>query len=294
MKRRAWLMATFATMLWSGSYIVNQLAFQEGVGPLTLSGLRYVLAALLLLLLRRLHPPQKAADGSMQKLSAWLTVLLGLLGYAAAQGLQYIGQTYLTPTQSSLLLSVGNTSMVLLVDWCWLRENRTRGDAVKLLLLVGGIALYDYPWAAEGFSPAGIAFMALSSVAYAVHMTLNRHLLRHSGVQPSSLVARPMLIGGAALLLCGLYAEGFPRLSWGLGASLLYLSGVSGALGFSLWTASQAGLTAFESSGINNLMLVEIALLDLAVFNRVPSLPQGVAIAVVFAAIVLIQRRRAG
>ncbi|NLI21832.1 MAG: EamA/RhaT family transporter, partial [Clostridiales bacterium] len=49
MKRKALWMAAVTTLLWSGSYILNKLAFGGGIGPLTLSGLRYVLAALLLM-----------------------------------------------------------------------------------------------------------------------------------------------------------------------------------------------------------------------------------------------------
>lgn len=48
MKRKAFVMAVVTTLLWSGSYILNKLAFQGGIGPLTLSGLRYLLASLFL------------------------------------------------------------------------------------------------------------------------------------------------------------------------------------------------------------------------------------------------------
>ena len=103
------------------------------------------------------------------------------------------------------------------------------------------------------------------------------------------LVCGPMLAGGLTLLAAGLLLEGLPRLSAELLLSLVYLSGVSGALGFSLWTASQKALTAFESSGINNLMLVEIAAMDALFFGRTFTVTQMLAIAVVFLAIVWIQ-----
>ena len=104
MRRKALLMAVVTTLLWSGSYILNKLAFQGGIAPLTLSGLRYLFAALFLFCIsgRKKGKP-------VYKLPLYMIVLLGILGYAVAQGLQYIGQSYLTPTQSSLFLSVGNT-----------------------------------------------------------------------------------------------------------------------------------------------------------------------------------------
>lgn len=53
---------------------------------------------------------------------------------------------------------------------------------------------------------------------------------------------------------------------------------MSGALGFSLWTSSQKALTAFESSGINNLMLIEIAAMDALFFGRTFTVTQMLAI----------------
>ncbi|NLI22158.1 MAG: DMT family transporter, partial [Clostridiales bacterium] len=239
--------------------------------------------------------PQACADGA-EKLRRGvplrLIVLLGLLGYAVAQGLQYVGQSYLTPTQSSLCLSVGNTAMVMLADRLWLRENQTGLDLVKLAALLGGIALYYYPWGAASLAPAGFLFMALSSVGYAAQMTLNRRLLRAGDVPPRALVAGPMLVGGAVLLAAGLALEGPPPITGQLVLMLLYLGGVSGALGFHLWTSSQSSLTAFESSGINNLMLVEIALMDWLAFRRTFSALQIAAILLVFGAIVWIQTGR--
>jgi drug/metabolite transporter (DMT)-like permease len=282
-------MAVLTTVLWSGSYILNKLAFQGGVGPLTLAGIRYTLAAALLLALgragrRRARQTPRLAFGTV--------LLLGLLGYAVAQGLQYMGQSYLTPTQSSLFLSVGNTLMVMVADMLWLRENQSPLDFVKLLLLAGGITLYYAPQGGAGFSAVGLAFMAASSVGYAVHMTLNRNLLRGGQADARQLVGGPMLAGGLLLLAAGLLLEGLPRLSVTLLMILLYLSGISGALGFTLWTASQKALTAFESSGINNLMLIEIALMDALFFGRVFSPVQMAAIAVVFTSIVWIQTGR--
>ncbi|MCE5343725.1 MAG: DMT family transporter [Eubacteriales bacterium] len=287
MKKKAVALAILTTVLWSGSYILNKIAFAEGIRPLTLSGLRYLLAALLLLGIRPRggNKPARAEP----RLSPWLLLTLGLLGYAVAQGFQYIGQSYLTPIQSSLCLSVGNTLCVILADRLWLRENQRVSDMMRLFLLVGGIALYYFPWGGESFSGAGVLWMGLSSVGYAVHMTFNRRLRAQGKADARTLTGLPMLVGAVALLAVALPTEGLPVFSWRLVLILVYLAGISGALGFWLWTYSQAELTAFESSGINNLMLVEIALLDWLVFGRTFSALQLVAIALVFGTILSMQ-----
>ena len=52
-KRAALPAAILGTLLWAGSYIVNKIAFAEGIAPLTLSGLRYTLGGLLLAVVLR-------------------------------------------------------------------------------------------------------------------------------------------------------------------------------------------------------------------------------------------------
>lgn len=287
MKRKAILAAVAATILWSGSYVLNKLAFQSGIGPLTLSGFRYLFASLFLLSLK---PKSKQTGGVPLPLT--LIVLLGVLGYAIAQGMQYVGQTYLTPTQSSLFLAVGNTTLIMVVDRVWLRENQTAGDLAKLLFLVGGIALYYYPWGGGGLSFIGMSFIVFSSVGYALNVTLTRRILIQKKIDTRTLVARPMLAGALVLVVVGLLIEGLPAVTPRLLLILAYLSLISGALGFYLWTWSQKELTAFESSSINNLMLIEIALMDFLIFNRSFSAIQIIAILVVFGSVLAIQRKK--
>ena len=289
MKRKALIMAVLTTILWSGSYILNKLAFLDGVGPLTLSGLRYFFASLFLLCIVNHNSKQKSSS----TLPLSLLVLLGFLGFAVAQGLQYVGQSYLNPTQSSLFLSVGNTLMVMLFDRLWLRENQTRGDLLKFLFLIAGISLYYYPWGDSRLSIVGMIFMLLSSVGYALHMTLIRRIVTAKQISTKTLVAKPMLIGSLFILIAGLAVEGLPVITSKLVLILAYLSLVSGALGFYLWTWSQKQLTAFESSSINNLMLIEIALMDFLLFSRTFSMLQILTILIVFSSVVLIQRRNA-
>jgi drug/metabolite transporter (DMT)-like permease len=111
-------------------------------------------------------------------------------------------------------------------------------------------------------------------------------------VNAKRLVAQTMLVGSLILLLAGLMSEGLPVITPRLLLILAYLSLVSGALGFTLWTWSQKELTAFESSSINNLMLIEIALMDFLFFQRSFTPLQLAAILLVFGSILAIQRKR--
>ena len=100
-----------------------------------------------------------------------------------------------------------------------------------------------------------------------------------------------MFLGAVMLLIAAFLLEGIPVLTARTLLILVYLSAVSGALGFYLWTRSQAFLTAFESSSVNNLVLIEIALLDFIVFRRSFSALQVIAVLIVFGAVILIQTK---
>lgn len=280
-------LALFVTFLWSTSYILNKWAFAEGIGPLTLAGLRYSLAALTLAVVRAFLPrPASRAVGAP---TPWQYIALGLAGYAVAQGFQYVGQYYLTPTQVSMLLSVGNTSLVLIVGWIWLRERPGRLQALGIAIAMAAVLLYYFPWDLGRSSLLGGLAILLSGLGYAAHLAANRALLQRQAAPALDLVLFPMLIGAATMLTAGLLLEPWPGLSLKLVGLLLWLGPVNGAAAFFLWTYSQKGLQAFESSVLNNSMLVQIAGLDALSFGWLPDLRQLISLALAVLGILTVQ-----
>ncbi|SDD69573.1 Permease of the drug/metabolite transporter (DMT) superfamily [Paenibacillus sp. UNCCL117] len=295
--------AVFVTLLWSSSYILNQYAFVEGVGPFTLAGMRYSAAALTLWVVLRLrdqkhvrrdggHEAQSVhREGSQEKWKlTWKNFLfLGITGFVLAQGLQYAGQFFLTPMQSNMFLSVGNMLFLLIVDAFWLRELKSRATFMAVLAAMAGIVTYFYPWHFAQSSLIGIVFILLSCVGNVAHLTYSRYLLSRKQTAPSALVLTPMLIGAAGMLVTGFILEGMPPYSIKLILILLWLGPINGALAFTLWTWSQKQLRAYESSLINNLMLLEVALLDILFLGRSITYLQAGALCLVGTAIVAVQ-----
>lgn len=279
------LTALFVTFLWSTSYILNKWAFATGVGPLTLAGLRYGVAALSLTVIQR-----KGARGQRPPLRHLIG--LGLAGYLVAQGFQYVGQFFVTPTQASLVLSVGNSLLALLAGYVALRERPMGIQWLGLAGALGGVLLYYYPWQLERGSIIGAGFILLSGVGYAVQLVSNRRLLQQGKARPVDLVLIPMAAGAVSLLVIGLSIEPWPTLSWRLLGLMLWLGTVNGALAFTLWTWSQRTLQAFESSLLNNAMLLQIALLDVLLLGRSLGLRQVVALALTGLCILLVQVAR--
>ncbi|HLO02447.1 MAG TPA: DMT family transporter [Symbiobacteriaceae bacterium] len=279
------LTALFVTFLWSTSYILNRWAFNTGIGPLTLAGLRYGVAALSLLAIQR-----KGTGGQRPPLRHLIG--LGVAGYLVAQGFQYVGQFFVTPTQASLVLSVGNSLLALLAGYIALRERPMGVQWLGLMGALGGVLLYYYPWRLERSSLIGAGFILLSGTGYAIQLVANRRLLQQGKARPVDLVQIPMAVGACSLLLVGLAVEPWPPFSWQLLGLILWLGTVNGALAFTLWTWSQRMLQAFESSLLNNAMLLQIALLDVLLLGRSLGLRQVVALVVTGLCILLVQMAR--
>ncbi|MCU6795076.1 DMT family transporter [Paenibacillus sp. WQ 127069] len=295
--------AVFVTLLWSSSYILNQYAFAEGVGPFTLAGMRYSAAALTLWVVLRLRDRKHAQENGVHedhsvhtevsqgkwKLTWKNYLFLGITGFILAQGLQYAGQFYLTPMQSNMFLSVGNMLFLLVIDALWLRELKGRATFLAVLAAMAGIVIYYYPWHFAQSSLIGISLILLSCVGNAVHLTYSRYLLTRKQTAPSALVLTPMLIGAAGMLLTGFILEGIPPYSLKLILILLWLGPINGALAFTLWAWSQKQLRAYESSLINNLMLLEVALMDILFLGRSITYLQAGSLCIAGTAIVAVQ-----
>jgi drug/metabolite transporter (DMT)-like permease len=284
-------LALFVTFLWSTSYILNKWAFAEGIGPVTLAGLRYTLAAMTLGIARLIIGLReaRAVGPAAGRPTPWQFIGLGLAGYLVAQGFQYVGQYYVTPTQAGMLLSTGNTLLVLVIGGLWLRERPSGRQGLGIALALGGALLFYYPFAVASENLLGIGMILLSGVGYAVHLTANRRFLTRGVVKPLDLVLYPMIVGALAMVVLGFALEPWPGLTWRLTGLLLWLGPINGGLAFFLWTYTQKQLQAFESSTLNNTMLLQVAALDALLLGGGPG-PKGLlSLVIVGLGITLVQ-----
>jgi drug/metabolite transporter (DMT)-like permease len=291
----ALLQALLVTFLWSTSWVLIKIGLEDLVlPPLTFAGLRYVLAAILLLplalpALRRL-PTGVRANGVLVPV-----VVLGLLLYSVAQGAQFAALVHLPAVAVALVLS----TTPVLVALVGLRghERPTAAQVGGTVAVVVGAALYLGPLELSAGAGIGLAIAAIGVLANAASALLGRRLARDhlsavGGV--IGLTALTMAVGSTVLLMSGLLIEGVPALPAEAWLVVGWLALVNTAFAFTLWNHTLRTLTAVESSVMNNLMLIQIAVLAWVFLGESLDARQLLGLAVALAGVIGVQLRSSG
>lgn len=288
--RRAIALAVLVTVLWSSSWVLIRFGLDDAdLPPITFAGLRYGLAAIVLWgsLAVRARRGDALPRPSRRDVAAYAA--LGLVFYGVTQGAQFVAIDRQPAATTSLLLSL-TPLIVAGVGVVALGETVTRRQIVGALLVVGGAVLYlagDLGATTVGLVAAGIGLAANATSSIA-----GRSVNRRSTSSPLVVTTVSMSVGAISLIVVGLVIDGVPTLSGKAIAIVGWLAVVNTAVAFTLWNVSLRSLTAVESAGINNLMLVQIALLAWAFLDEAPGAFGLVGIVVVSAGVFLTQTRR--
>jgi drug/metabolite transporter (DMT)-like permease len=258
-KLRAALQATTVCFVWSTSFIIAKHLYSEGLGPVTLTGLRYTLAGLALLPVwlwrrRRTHPD------SSRRPRLRLLAALGLAGYAVNPLGYTIALAVMPASWVGMALGVNNTLQVLIFSALLLRERPTSVQLAAIIVATSGTVVFQAPSGAvvSSLLLPTIA-MLCSGVGYALWIVGNRALLREA--RPLELVCPSMLAGALPVLATGLGIEGLPHLSTSAWSLMLALAVINTSAAFLVWTHTQRRLAPHESAVINNTIAIQVALL---------------------------------
>ena len=285
------LQALLVTFLWSTSWVLVKVGLDDlDLRPLSFAGMRYALAAALLLpfgvrAIRAAHAA-KPMTGRL----AGRVALYGLLFVAIAQGAQFAALAVLPATAVSLVLS-SIPAVVALMALVGRSERATLAQLGGIGLLMLGALLYFGPFDVAGDDVAGFVAAAICVMAAALSSHLGRRLARDAIGRlggPVGLTAASMAVGAAALLAIGLAVEGWPHVGLAGWLVIGWLAAVNTAFAFTLWNHTLRTLTAVESSVVNNTMTIQIAVLAVVFLHeRVEPLQlAGLALAAVGAAVV--------
>jgi drug/metabolite transporter (DMT)-like permease len=217
-------------------------------------------------------------------------LVLGLVLYALTQGAQFAALDYLPSVAVALLLST--TPVLVAVLGLRGRERPTPMQVAGTIAVVAGAGLYFGPLDLGPMGPLGLTIASVGVVANAISAVLGRSLARDAlpavgGV--IALTAVSMLVGAIVLLVVGLALEGLPSLPLEAWLIIGWLALVNTAFAFALWNHTLRTLTAVESSVLNNLMLIQIAVLAWVFLGEALDARQLAGLAIAFAGIAAVQ-----
>ncbi len=285
--RSAVLQALLVTFLWSTSWVLIKWGLEE-IPPLTFAGLRYAIAACVLL------PGLWRHRGELTRLTGgdWAQLLLlGLVLYALAQGGQFLTLSYLDAIPFSLILSF-TPLLVAGAGVFALRERPAQLQWIGIALALAGAALYFAPSNPLRGAGLGFVFAGITLAGNTAGSLLGRVINRRRTFSPIIVTTISMGVGGAVLLAAGVGTQGLPPLtlrSWG---TILWLAVVNTAFAFTLWNRTLRTLSATESSVINNTMLVQIAVLAWIFLSERPGAIEILGLAAVAVGTLLVQLKR--
>jgi drug/metabolite transporter (DMT)-like permease len=181
--------------------------------------------------------------------------------------------------------------VVALVAWRG-SERPSFVQIVGTILLVIGATLYFGPLQLDGDGPIGLLIAAIGVAANAAAALLGRSLARDALAQVGGVLgmtALSMAAGSIVLLGTGLAVEGLPALPADAWLIIGWLAVVNTALAFTLWNQTLRTLGATESSVLNNLMLIQIAVLAWLFLGETLDVREILGLAVALGGILVVQ-----
>ncbi len=280
------LTAFFVTILWSSSFVIIKFGLTE-IPPLIFAGLRYSIAAIILLVAAFAIPSHRKEIRALPK--AWWRrlIIYGVVYYTITMGTQFIGLALLPALTVSFILNF-TTILVVIFAFFFLNEKPNKKQITLVLVALLGAYFYFWPVDILTSSLFGILIVVISLVANAFSAIIGRKINRTQEVSALVVTAISMTIGAVFLLAAGVITTPVVILSlWGI-VTILWLAVVNTAVAFTLWNWSMRRLTALETTIINSTMLAQIAILALLFLGEVPTTIDWIGIILVMLAAMFI------
>jgi drug/metabolite transporter (DMT)-like permease len=243
------------TIIWASSFVFIKMGLVY-LKPITLAGMRYLTAFMLLIPIMAYRGELKCTLARNQ----WIQLLvMGLCAYTIGNGALFWGLKYLPAISGSFLFSLLPLP-VLLLGIIWLGEIPKRWQVVGFLAALGGGVLFFSP-GLSAREPLAVGVVSLGVVAFSFYGILSRKFAKERSMSIIQLAAIPLGFGGGSLLLLGLATEGIFSLSLPGLAIILWLAVINTVLAYLLFYHSLRVLTALELHVLINLSPIGTAVL---------------------------------
>jgi drug/metabolite transporter (DMT)-like permease len=277
--------AFVVTVIWASSFILVKLVLPD-VGPLTIAGVRYFLAFLLLLPLI-LHTPQSLK--SIDRRLWGLLALIGFSAYTVGNGALFWGLQYLPATTVSFLMSL-SPLLILFSAAIWLDEIPRTLQILGVIISLAGSVLFFYHGLKPG-EPLGIAITLVGMVGFTAFGILGRDVARQRRTSTLLLTGIPLAFGGGILLIIGIPLEGFRTFGLDTMLMLIWLAVVNTAFAYFLYNHALKILTALEMNIVLNMAPLVTALLALIILEESLSIVQLVGMLIMIIGVILVQAK---
>jgi drug/metabolite transporter (DMT)-like permease len=277
--------ALLVTVIWASSFILVKLILPE-VGPLTIAGVRYFLAFLILI------PMMLRAPQSIKQINQrlWLQLaLIGLSAYTIGNGALFWGLQYLPATTVSFLMSL-SPLLILFSAAIWLNEFPKLLQILGVFVSLIGSVLFFYSGLKPG-EPLGIAITLIGMVGFTAFGILGRDVARQQRTSTLLLTGIPLAIGGGVLLIVGIPLEGWEPISLGTWLMLIWLAIINTAFAYLIYNHALKLLSALEMNIILNLAPLVTALLALTFLGESLSVVQLAGMMIMIIGVILVQAK---
>ena len=281
------LLALVVTALWASSWVIIKFGLEE-IPPVTFAGLRYGLAAAILLGLILANRESRSAAMRQNK-RWWLAVAgYGIIFVTITQGTQFMGLSLLPAITVSLILNL--TPIVVLFLSVGLLRERPSPDQIGFILLgIIGIVAYFYPKDLGELALFGVLVTVIGLLANSLSAVVGRAINRSKTAPALTITGISMTFGAAILLIWGFVTEGVPALSLTSWIYIIWLSVVNTALAFTLWNKAMQHIRAIDMSLIQSTMMPQIIILSVIFLGEIPTILDWIALSLIAISVLLVQ-----
>jgi len=281
------LLALVVTALWASSWVIIKFGLEE-IPPVTFAGLRYGLAAAILLGLILANKEARGA-ARIQRRRWWIAVAgYGITFVTITQGTQFMALSLLSAITVSLILNL-TPIVVLFLSVGLLRERPSLDQIGFILLGVVGIVAYFYPKDLGEVALFGVIVTVVGLLANSLSAVVGRAINRNRTAPALTITGISMAFGAAILLIWGFVTEGVPSIPLTSWTYIIWLSVVNTALAFTLWNKAMQYLRAVDMSLIQSTMMPQIIILSVFFLGEVPTILDWIALSLIAISVLLVQ-----
>ncbi|HSH04051.1 MAG TPA: EamA family transporter [Anaerolineae bacterium] len=285
-ERQRWLAigaGVLATLIWGSTFVIVKFSLED-MGVLTMAGLRYVIAFMVLLpgVIRYRGEWQKWPRGVWYRLA-----LLGVATYMVGTGAMFWSLRTLSAGLASLLMGLVPL-LVLILEQVWLGQRPLPRQIIGVLISLIGLGLFVMPnqFIAD---PFGLFLIGVATFAFVLFAVLGRETTQYYPIPTFLLTAWPFFFGGVGMMLVAMVVEGAPQATAAGWFWIMVMGVVNTAVAYLFYNYALQTLTALQLNALVYSSPIVTALLAFLVLGEVVTGWQAVAIGLVVLGVIRVQ-----